>query len=90
MTEDEIVGWHHQLDGHEFEKSPGVGDELGSLAYCTPWDHKEVDMTDLIYWLVDGKYLKMVLAFKIIKLLNIVYVFCCIYLYLYLYTRSLM
>ena len=40
MTEDEIVGWHHQLDGHEFEHAPGVGDGQGSLAYCSPWDHR--------------------------------------------------
>ena len=36
-TEDEMVGWHHQLDGHEFEKAPGVGDGRGSLACCSPW-----------------------------------------------------
>ena len=35
-TEDEIVGWHHRLDGHEFEQAPGVGDGQGSLAYCSP------------------------------------------------------
>ena len=39
MTEDEMVGWHHQLDGHEFEQAPGVGD--GSLACCSPRDRKE-------------------------------------------------
>ena len=37
MTEDEMVGWHHQLNQHEFEKTPGVGDEHGSLACCSPW-----------------------------------------------------
>ena len=46
MTEDEIVGWHHQLDGHEFELTPGVGDGQGSLACCSPQDHKESDMTE--------------------------------------------
>ena len=45
-TEDEIVGWRHQLDGHEFEQALGVDDEQGSLAYCNPWGHKESDMTD--------------------------------------------
>ena len=40
MTEDEIVEWHHQLDGHEFEQALGVGDEQGSLACCSPWDSK--------------------------------------------------
>ena len=43
MTEDEIVGWHHCLDGHEFEQAPGVGEEQGSLAYCSPWGLKELD-----------------------------------------------
>ena len=38
MTEEEMVGWHHQLDGHEFEQALGVGDEQGSLACCSPWD----------------------------------------------------
>ena len=37
MTEDEKVGWHHQLDGHEFEQSLGVGDGQGRLACCSPW-----------------------------------------------------
>ena len=37
MAEDEMVGWHHQLNGHEFEQAPGVGDEQRSLACCSPW-----------------------------------------------------
>ena len=37
MTEDEMVGWHHRLDGHEFEQAPGVGDRQGSLVCCRPW-----------------------------------------------------
>ena len=37
MTEDKMVGWHHLLDGHEFEQAPGVGDGQGSLACCSPW-----------------------------------------------------
>ena len=40
-TEDEVVGWHHWLNGHEFEQDPGVGDGQGSLACCSPWGHKE-------------------------------------------------
>ena len=39
-------GWHHQLDGHEFEQAPGAGDGQRSLACCSPWGHKELDMTD--------------------------------------------
>ena len=49
-TEDAIVGWHHQLDGHEFEQAPGVGDEQGSLVCCSPWDSKELDMTEQMNW----------------------------------------
>ena len=45
-TEDEMVGWHHQLDGHKFEQAPGVGDGQGSLVYCSPWGCKESDMTE--------------------------------------------
>ena len=45
MTEDETVGWHHQLDGHEFEQAPGVGDGQEILAWYSPWGRKESDMT---------------------------------------------
>ena len=45
MTEDEMVGLHHWLDGYEFEQAPGVGDGQGSLMSCSPWGHKESDMT---------------------------------------------
>ena len=41
MTEDEIVGWHHQFKGHEFEQTLGVGDGQGVLACCSPWGRKE-------------------------------------------------
>ena len=40
MTEDEMVGWHHQLNGHEFEQAPGIGDGQGNLACCSPWSHR--------------------------------------------------
>ena len=46
MTEDEMVGWHHQLDGHEFEQTLGNGERQGSLECCNPWGHKESDMTE--------------------------------------------
>ena len=49
-TEDEMVGWHHQLKGHEFEQAPGVGDGQGSLVCCGPWSSKESDMTELLNW----------------------------------------
>ena len=45
-TEDEMVGGHHQLDGHEFEQALGVGDGQGGLASCSPWGCKESDMTE--------------------------------------------
>ena len=46
MTEDEMAGWHHRLDGHEFECTPGVGDGHGGLACCNSWGRKESDMTE--------------------------------------------
>ena len=45
MTEDEMVGWHHPLNGHKFEQTPGDGDGQGSLACRSPWGHKESNMT---------------------------------------------
>ena len=41
-----MVGWHHQLNGHEFEQASGVGDGQRSLVSCTPWGRKELDMTE--------------------------------------------
>ena len=46
MTEDEMVGWHHLLDGHELEQDQGVGIGQGSLACCSSWGHKELDTTE--------------------------------------------
>ena len=45
MTEDKMVGWDHQLKGHEFEQTPGDSEGQGSLACCSPRGHKELDMT---------------------------------------------
>jgi len=50
MTEDEMVGWHQQLNGHEFEQAPRVGDGQGSLACCIWWGHKESDTTEQLNW----------------------------------------
>ena len=50
MTEDEMVGWHHWLDGHEFEQALGVGDGQGTLVCCTPWGRKESDTTEWVNW----------------------------------------
>ena len=46
MRENEMVGWHHWLNGHEFEQAPGNGDGQGSLVCCSPWVRKESDMTE--------------------------------------------
>ena len=46
MTDDEMVGWHHQLDGHGFEQALGVGVGQGSLACCSPWGCKELNSTE--------------------------------------------
>ena len=46
MTEDEMVGWHHRPNRHEFEQTLGDGEGQGSLACCSPWGHKESDMTE--------------------------------------------
>ena len=51
MTEDEMVGWHHWLDGHEFEQALGYGDGKGSLTCCSPWGHKESDRTEQLNWI---------------------------------------
>ena len=51
MTEDEMVGWHHWLDGHGFGWTPGVGDGQGGLACCGSWGGKESDTTEWLNWL---------------------------------------
>ena len=48
-----MVGWHHRLDGREFEQAEGVGDGQGSLVCCSPWGHKELNMTEQLN-LTDG------------------------------------
>jgi len=50
MTEDEMDGWHHWLDGREFEQAPGVGDGQGSMECCSPWGCKESDTTEQLNW----------------------------------------
>ena len=57
MTEDEIVGWHHQLNGHEFEQALEVGDGQGSLACCSSWGHKESDTTE---WLNCNRFIMQI------------------------------
>ena len=45
-TEDEMVGWHHQLEWQELQQAPEVGDRQGSLVCCSPWGHKQLDITE--------------------------------------------
>ena len=54
MTEDEMVGWHHWLNGHGFDQALGVGDEQGRLACCSPWGRKELDTTERLNWTEDA------------------------------------
>ena len=49
MTEDEMAGWHHRLNGHGFGWTPEVGDGQGGLACCGSWGHKESDTTERLY-----------------------------------------
>ena len=49
MTEDEMVGWHHQLDGHGFGQTPGAGDGQGGLVCYDSWGHKESDTTEQLH-----------------------------------------
>ena len=55
MTEDEMVGWHHQLNRHEFEQALGVGHGQESLACCSPWGCKELDTTEQLSELTEVK-----------------------------------
>ena len=80
-TEDEMAGWHHQLDGHEFEWTPGVGDGQGGLVGCNSWGRKELDTTEGLNWtelnvevphLVSGSYK---LTFKVTSALGVSLIF---------------
>ena len=51
--QNEMVGWHHRLNGHEFEQAQGVGDGHGSLACCNPWNHKKLYITEWLNWTED-------------------------------------
>ena len=51
MTENGMVGWHHRLDGHEFEQAPGISDGQGSMVCFSPWGHQESDTTERLNWI---------------------------------------
>ena len=55
MTEDEVVGWHHRLNGHEFKQAPGVGDRQGGLACCSPWGCKELNTAEQLTFYITSK-----------------------------------
>ena len=63
MSEHEMVGWHHRLDGHEFEQALGVGDGQGSLVCCSPWGLKESDTTVWRNWILHVKSLQFWFSF---------------------------
>ena len=70
-TEDEMAGWHHQLDGHEFEWTPGVGDGQGGLACCDSWGHRVGHdwAAELNYWLL---WLKLLSSAALISITHLV------------------
>ena len=57
-----MVGWHPQLDGHEFEQAPGVGEGQGTLACCSPWGRKESDTTEQLNWTELTELIALVVA----------------------------
>ena len=67
-TEDDMVGWHHLLDGHEFEQALGVGDGQGSLSCCSPWGRKESDTTGWLNWFCRINSLPEVKSFQVTQL----------------------
>ena len=68
VTEDEMVGWHHQLDGHELEQTPGDGEGQGSLACCRPWGFKQSDITR---WLNGNNKIVIQRFIKVFKRKNV-------------------
>ena len=71
MTEDEMVGWYNQLDGHEFEQAPNVDDGQGSLECCSPWGLKELGMTEQLNWTEWKSYSKHSLMLQFIISINV-------------------
>ena len=67
-TEDDMVGWHQQLDRHEFEHASGVGDGQGSLVCCSLWGHKESDMTELLKWTKPVNFLKRTIRNNVLSI----------------------
>ena len=72
MTEEEMVGRHHRLDGHESEQAPGTGDEQGGLAYCSPWGYKESGTTEQLNNTLTLTLLALICVFKMNLLLTVI------------------
>ena len=72
MTEDEMAGWHHRLDGHEFEQALGVGDGQGGLECYSPWGGKEPDMTELNWLIVNLRTNKMKNQLELLEMKNLI------------------
>ena len=66
MIEDEMVEWHHQHDGHEFEQAPGAGDGQGSLECCSPWGHNKLDVTEWQNWTEKSQKLRCISIWSVI------------------------
>ena len=81
-TEDEMAGWHHWLNGHEFESTPGVGDGQGGLACCDSWGLKESDTTEQLNWteLNQAPWNSLILHFwvKLIYIFYLIGIICCL------------
>ena len=82
--EDETVEWHHRLNGHESEQIPGDGEGQGSLAYCSPWDYKELDTTE---WLSNNNISKaaLMLSKYLLKKYLKCWTFCVVWLTFYFF-----
>ena len=76
-TEDEVIGWHHRFNGHEFGWTPGVGDGQGGLVCCSPWGHKELHMTEPLNWELKScqEFYKYILQQKDTWYVNLAFVF---------------
>ena len=74
MTEDEMVGWHHRLNGHEFEQALAVGDGQGGLPCCSPWGCKESDMTQQMN---NNSISTQISTFKVLSTLPYLVLSCC-------------
>ena len=91
MREDEMVGWHHRFDGHEFEQAPGVDDAQGSLVCCSPWGCKESDTTEWLNWtevIVTCVRWYFIVALICISLLNIFSCVCLFFGVLYVFMEK--